>query len=309
MWGRSDGGPSVVWRMADGGEPTLLMFATLRTYLEMIRFSHTVFALPFALMGAVLAAGGIPSADKLLWIVVAMVGARSGAMGVNRLADRSLDARNPRTQQRALPQGRIAPAEALVFVIASFGIFVWAAFRLNPLCFALAPVAILILAGYSYTKRFTALSHCILGLSLGLAPVGAWIAVTGHLAPPPLVLGGAVLFWVAGFDVLYALLDIEFDRNTGLFSVPARLGPRGGLFVARLFHGLTLIGLALLIPMLRLGPVYAAGLFLASALLIYQHVLLHRHGLAKVEVACFNVNAVLSIGMFLSALGDLLLQR
>jgi 4-hydroxybenzoate polyprenyltransferase len=285
------------------------MFATLRTYLEMIRFSHTVFALPFALMGAVLAARGIPSADKLLWILVAMVGARSGAMGVNRLVDRHLDAMNPRTKQRALPQGRIAPAEALIFVLASFGIFGWAAWRLNPLCFALAPVAILVVVGYSYTKRFTAMSHCILGLSLGIAPIGAWIAVTGRLALAPLVLGGAVLFWVAGFDVLYALLDIEFDRNTGLFSVPARLGPHAGLLVARLFHALTLAGFAVLIPMLRLGPVYAAGLFLASALLVYQHVLLHRHGLAKVEVACFNVNAVLSVGMFLSALGDLLLSK
>ena len=286
-----------------------MILATLRTYLEMIRFSHTVFALPFALMGAVLAAGGIPPADKLLWILVAMVGARSGAMGVNRLADRHLDALNPRTQGRALPQGRIAPGEAWVFVVASFGVFLWAAWRLNPLCFALAPVAILIIAGYSYTKRFTPLSHLILGLSLGLAPIGAWIAVAGRLALGPLILGAAVLFWVAGFDVLYALLDIEFDRQTGLFSLPARLGEQGGLLVARLFHGLTLVGFAVLIPLLRLGPVYAAGLLVASALLVYEHVLLHRHGLAKVEVACFNVNAVLSVGMFLSALGDLLLQR
>jgi 4-hydroxybenzoate polyprenyltransferase len=285
------------------------MLATIRTYLEMIRFSHTVFALPFALMGAVLAAGGIPPADRLLWILVAMVGARSGAMGVNRLADRHLDSLNPRTRGRALPQGRIAPVEVLVFVVASFGIFLWAAWRLNPLCFALAPVAILIVAGYSYTKRFTVLSHCILGLSLGLAPIGAWIAVAGRLALAPLVLGAAVLFWVAGFDVLYALLDIEFDRKIGLFSLPARLGEHGGLVVARLFHGLTLAGFALLIPLLGLGSVYGVGLLIASALLVYQHVLLRRHGLAKVEVACFNVNAVLSIGMFLAALGDLLLQR
>jgi 4-hydroxybenzoate polyprenyltransferase len=286
-----------------------MMLATLRTYLEMIRFSHTVFALPFALMGAVLAARGMPSADTLLWILVAMVGARSGAMGVNRLADRELDARNPRTHRRALPQGRIAASAVLAFVIVSFGIFLLAAWKLNPLCFALAPVAILIVSGYSYTKRFTCLSHLILGLSLGLAPIGAWIGVTGGLAPAPIVLGGAVLFWVAGFDVLYALLDIEFDRSTGLFSVPARLGPQGGLLVARLFHGLTLRGFAMLIPLLRLGPVYAIGLLLASVLLVYQHVLLHRHGLAKVEVACFNVNAILSVGMFALTLCDLLLSK
>ena len=285
------------------------MLQKLRTYLEMIRFPHTVFALPFALMGAVLAAEGIPPAEKLLWILVAMVGARSGAMGVNRIADRHLDAQNPRTRGRALPQGRIAPAEASVFVAGSFGMFLWAAWRLNPLCFALAPVAILIVAGYSYTKRFTALSHCILGLSLSLAPVGAWIAVTGGLTAAPLVLGTAVLFWVAGFDVLYALLDIEFDRTIGLFSVPARLGLQGGLLVARLFHGLTLLGFVTLIPLLHLGPVYVAGLLFASGLLVYQHILLRRHGLAKVEVACFNVNAALSIGLFAFTLADLLLSR
>ncbi len=165
------------------------MFQMVRTYLEMIRFSHTIFALPFALMGAVLAAGGIPSGDKLLWIVVAMVGARSGAMGMNRFADRHLDRLNPRTQDRALPQGRISPGEALAFVVLSFSIFLLAAWMLNPLCLALAPVAILIVSGYSYTKRFTVLSHLILGLSLALAPIGAWIAITGRIALPALILG------------------------------------------------------------------------------------------------------------------------
>lgn len=285
------------------------MRSKLRTYLEMIRFSHTVFALPFALMGAVLAAGGIPPGETLLWILVAMVGARSGAMGVNRFADRSLDALNPRTRMRALPQGRIQPGEALAFVVGSFGIFLLAAWKLNPLCFALAPLAILIISGYSYTKRFTVLSHLVLGLSLGLAPVGAWIAVTGHFALAPFVLGAAVLFWVAGFDVLYALMDIEFDRRTGLFSVPARFGLRGGLVAARLFHGLTVVGLVLLIPLLRLGSLYALGILLAAALLVYQHILLQRHGLARVEVACFNVNAILSLGIFAATVGDLLLRR
>lgn len=279
----------------------------LTTYLEMIRFSHTVFALPFALMGAVLAAGGIPSGDKLLWILVAMVGARSGAMGMNRLADRHLDRMNPRTRDRALPQGRISPAEVLAFVVASFSIFLLAAWMLNPLCFALAPVAILIVSGYSYTKRFTTLSHAILGLCLGLAPIGAWIAVTGRIALSPVVLGVAVLFWVAGFDILYALMDIEFDRQTGLFSIPVRLGVNGGVLVARLFHALTVSCLALLIPLLGLGSVYAVGLLLAAALLAYEHFLLHRHGLAKLDVAFFNVNGALSIGMFLFTLGDLLL--
>ncbi len=283
------------------------MLQRLRTYLEMIRVAHTAFALPFAFMGAVLAARGIPPPRTLLWILLAMVGARSGAMGVNRLADRHLDRLNPRTRERALPQGRISPGQAWLFVGASFTLFLLAAWMLNPLCFALAPLAILIISGYSFTKRFTVCSHLILGLSLSLAPIGAWIAVTGRIALPALVLGAAVVFWVAGFDVIYALMDIDFDRRTGLFSIPARVGANTGLRIARLFHGVTALCLALLIPFGHLGYWYAAGLALATALLVYEHWLLHRHGLAKVNVAFFNVNGVLSFGMFLFTLGDLLL--
>ncbi len=282
------------------------MLHAIKTYLEMIRFPHTVFALPFAFMGAVLAAGGIPSGKKIFWILVAMVGARSGAMGMNRYADRHLDAQNPRTQDRALPQGQIAPREALIFICVSFAVLLFSAWMLNPLCFALAPVAILIVSGYSYTKRFTTLSHLILGLSLALGPIGAWIAVTGQFALPPLVLGTAVLFWVGGFDILYALMDIEFDRRAGLFSIPARLGEQGGLAAAGMCHILTVACLALLIPLLSLGKVYLSGLFLAMALLLYEHWLLYRHGLAKLNVAFFNVNGALSVGLFLFTLGDLL---
>jgi len=284
-----------------------MLLATIRTYLEMIRFSHTVFALPFALMGAVLAAGGIPTARTLFWILVAMVGARSGAMGVNRIADRHLDALNPRTASRALPQARIGLGEAIVFAAISFAVFVVATWMLNPLCFALAPVALLIVCGYSYTKRFTACSHVVLGLSLACAPIGAWIAVTGTLALPGVLLGLAVLFWVGGFDILYALMDIDFDRRTGLFSIPARLGAPGGMLVARLFHLLTAAFLALLIPVLGLGPLYLLGLGLTVGLLAYEHWLLYRFGLAKLDLAFFNVNGAISIGMFLFTLGDRLL--
>src|SRR5512136_1373215 len=233
------------------------MLATLRTYLEMIRFAHTVFALPFAFMGAILAAGGIPSGRTLWWILVAMI----------RIADRYLDGLNPRTRDRALPQGRIALGEAVAFVVASFGLFLFAAWMLNPLCVALAPLAILILCGYSYTKRFTAGSHLVLGLSLALAPIGAWIAVRGEIAAPALVLGLGVLFWVAGFDILYAFQDVEFDRRAGLFSIPARFGPAKGLIIAGIFHSLTVCCLALLIPPLRLGPIYGIGLLCAAILL------------------------------------------
>ncbi len=283
------------------------MLAMIRTYLEMIRFSHTLFALPFALMGAVLAAGGIPPAGQLGWILVAMVGARSGAMGVNRIADRHLDAVNPRTRDRALPQGRIGLGAALAFSTIAFGVFLLAAWMLNPLCFALAPLAILIVCGYSYTKRFTALSHLVLGLSLACAPVGAWIAVRGTLGTPALLLALAVLFWVAGFDILYALMDIDFDRRPGLFSIPARLGVRGGMAVARLFHLLTAVFLLLLVPLLGLGSLYRLGLCLAVGLMAYEHWLLHRFGLAKLDLAFFNVNGALSIGLFLFTLGDRLL--
>ena len=287
----------------------MAMFAKLRTYLEMIRFSHTLFALPFACMGAVLAAGGIPPGEKIWWILVAMVGARSGAMGMNRIADRHLDAANPRTRDRALPRGRISLMEAVAFVVGSFVMFLLAAWMLNPLCFALAPLAVLILCGYSYTKRFTSSSHLVLGLSLGLAPIGAWIAVTGRMGLPAVILGAAVLFWVAGFDILYAFMDIEFDRRSGLFSIPARLGMAKGLAVAGVFHVLTICCLALLIPLARLGPIYGVGLLLSGALLWYEHLLVRRHGLAKLDMAFFNVNGLLSLGMFLATLGDVLLAK
>jgi 4-hydroxybenzoate polyprenyltransferase len=275
----------------------------------MIRFSHTVFALPFALMGAILAAGGIPSSRTLWWILVAMVGARSGAMGMNRIADRRLDALNPRTRERALPTGQISLGGAIVFVAAAFVIFLLAARMLNLLCFALAPVAILIVCGYSYTKRFTAGSHLILGLSLALAPIGAWIAVRGEIGGPALVLGLGVLFWVAGFDILYAFQDVDFDHRFGLFSLPARFGTSQGLLVAGIFHALMVCCLALLIPLLRMGPIYGIGLLCAAGLLLYEHGLVHRHGLAKLDMAFFNVNGILSIGMFLATAADVLLVK
>lgn len=285
------------------------MLTRLRTYLEMIRFSHTVFALPFAFMGAILAAGGIPSSRTLWWILVAMVGARSGAMGMNRIADRRLDALNPRTRERALPSGQIGLGGAIVFVAAAFVVFLLAAWMLNPLCFALAPVAVLIVCGYSYTKRFTAGSHLILGLSLALAPIGAWIAVRGEIGAPALVLGLGVLFWVAGFDILYAFQDVDFDRRAGLFSIPAWLGTAKGLMIAGIFHALTVCCLALLIPLLRLGPIYGIGLLCAAGLLLYEHSLVHRHGLVKLDMAFFNVNGILSIGMFLATAVDVLLAK
>lgn len=283
------------------------LLAHIRRFLEMIKFSHTVFALPFALMGAILAARGIPDGRTLLWILVAMVGARSGAMGMNRYADRDLDALNPRTRERALPRGLIRPGQVLVLVALSFALLLLAAYNLNPLCLALAPLAIVVLAGYSYTKRFTTLSHLILGLCLAFAPIGAWIAVAGRLEVAPLLLGAAVLCWVAGFDILYALADIPFDRAHGLFSIPALLGERGGLSVSLLLHALTPLLLAAVGSLLGLGAWYYAGVLFVLLLLAVEHVVIRRYGTSRLEFAFFNVNGILSVGVFLFTLADVLL--
>ena len=282
------------------------LLARIRLFLEMIKFSHTVFALPFALMGAILAARGIPDGRTLFWILVAMVGARSGAMGMNRYADRDLDALNPRTKERALPRGLIRPAQVLALAGVSFALLLLAAYNLNPLCLALAPLAIVVLAGYSYTKRFTTLSHLILGLCLAFAPLGAWIAVAGRLEVAPLLLGAAVLCWVAGFDILYALADIPFDRAHGVFSIPARLGERGGLAVSLLVHALTPLLLAAVGSLLGLGAWYYAGVLFVLLLLAVEHVIIRRYGTSRLEFAFFNVNGIISVGIFLFTLADLL---
>src|ERR1700674_5171310 len=208
----------------------------LRTTLEMIKWEHSVFALPFALCGAMLAASGLPTAHQLLWIVIAMFAARSAAMAFNRLADASIDATNPRTRTRALPAGDLSPAFVATFVIASCAIFILAASQLNRLTLWLSPVALAVLLLYSYTKRFTRLSHLVLGFALGIAPAAAWIAVRGTLDPRILLLTAAVTFWVAGFDILYACQDFQFDRDTGLYSIPRHIGIGGALWVARAFH-------------------------------------------------------------------------
>jgi 4-hydroxybenzoate polyprenyltransferase len=276
-------------------------------FLDLVKFPHTVFALPFAFMGAILAARGIPSMATLLWILLAMVGARSGAMAVNRLVDQEFDARNPRTRERALPKGLVGRGEVTVFAIGSFALFLFAASRLNPLCLTLAPFAMAIVIAYPYTKRFTFLSHVILGLALAMAPLGAWIAVTGRVDIAPAVLGLAVLLWVAGFDILYALADIDFDRAAGLYSIPARFGATGGMAVSRVLHALTLVLFFLLIPLSGLRYYYLAGVILASALLLYEHLLLIRYGLKRLDAAFFTANGMLSIALFCFTLLDTLL--
>jgi 4-hydroxybenzoate polyprenyltransferase len=212
------------------------LFRKITVFLEMIKFSHTVFALPFALTGALLAAKGLPGGLQIFWIIMAMVGARTSAMGLNRLIDAEIDARNPRTAGRAIPAGLIGKGVTAVFILASLALLLLAAARLNPLCLKLAPLAVFFLVLYSYCKRFTALAHVVLGICLAAAPIGAWIAIRGAIEIPALILGCIVLFWVAGFDILYALQDLEFDRSAGLHSIPVVLGVNGSLWTARLFH-------------------------------------------------------------------------
>jgi len=276
------------------------LLRNLRIVLEMIKFEHTLFALPFALIGMVLAADGWPAWWTFLWILVAMVGARSAAMGFNRLVDRRIDAANPRTASRALPAGLLSPAFVALFVVASLALLVLAAWQLNPLCVKLVAVAIPVLLGYSYTKRFTWVSHLVLGLALAGAPLGAWVAVTGELAPTPFLVAGVVLTWVAGFDVLYALQDEGFDRERGLFSIPARFGTAASLWISALLHLVTLAGLAAL-PFVYppgLGASYWLGFAICVALLGYQHAIVRPGDLSRLDAAFFTANGLLSAALF-----------
>ncbi len=277
-------------------------------YGRMIKFSHSVFALPFALASAAVATGGRVPWRELPWIVLAMVGARSAAMGFNRLADAEIDARNPRTARRELPTGRLSRREVWLFVALSAAALVGASAMLNPLCLALSPLALAIVLGYSYTKRFTSLSHLVLGLALGIAPVGAWLAVRGRFDAAPAVLALAVLAWVAGFDTIYACQDVEFDRREGLRSLPARLGVARALLVARLLHVAAVALLAALYALVPLHPVYLAGVAAVAALLVYEHSLVSPGDLSRVDAAFFAVNGWISVGYFVFVIAALRLR-
>jgi 4-hydroxybenzoate polyprenyltransferase len=281
----------------------------LRVTLEMIKWEHSIFALPFALCAAMLAAGGIPTAHQLAWIVVAMVAARSAAMAFNRLADASLDAANPRTSTRALPAGQLTPGFVATFVVISSVVFMVAAAELNRLALWLSPVALAVLLLYSYTKRFTRWSHLVLGFALGMAPSAAWIAVRGSLDPRILLLTAAVTFWVAGFDVLYACQDFEFDRASGLHSIPRYLGIARALWVARAFHAIMLLLLVALLLAFGLGKLAILGVAKVAALLAYEHSLVTAGDLRKLNAAFFTMNGVISVVFFVFVAGDLLLRR
>lgn len=276
-------------------------------FLEMIKFEHTVFALPFALTGALLGARGLPTARQLLLIVAAAVCARTAAMSFNRWADAHYDALNPRTSQRAIPQGLLTKRFALGATILSALGFLVCAYALNYLAFLLSPVALFVLLGYSYTKRFTSLSHFVLGLALGIAPAGAWIAVRGTLELPAVLLSLAVLSWVAGFDLIYACQDVEFDRRYGLYSVPARLGIPRALKLSALLHSFTVVLLLAVGLVAALGVFYFFGVACVGALFCYEHRLVHPEDLSRLDVAFFTANSWVGMIVLVFTALDLLI--
>jgi 4-hydroxybenzoate polyprenyltransferase len=276
-------------------------FQKLKTTLEMIKFEHTLFALPFAFLGMILAANGLPEWWQIFWITVAMVAARSAAMTFNRIVDRDIDAQNPRTANRELPTGKLSIGFAWVFLYVSIGVFLLASYSLNWLTFALSPVALICILGYSYAKRYTAFSHLLLGLALSIAPSAAWIAVRGELGSPiPILLSLFVLLWTAGFDVMYACQDEEFDKKAGLHSIPARFGIKNALWIARLFHTLAFIDLILLYFVTDLGWIALVGVLAVGALLIYQQSLIKSDDLSRMNAAFFTTNAFVSVILLFS---------
>jgi 4-hydroxybenzoate polyprenyltransferase len=281
----------------------------LLTTLEMVKIEHTIFALPFAFLGAFLAARGVPGPAQIGWILLAMVGARSAAMAFNRLVDLPFDARNPRTANRALPRKLLSRSFVVAFVMVSSLALVFAAFMLNRLAFMLSPAALAIVFLYSYTKRFTWLTHVFLGISLACAPVGAWIAVRGDIRSTPLLLGLAVILWVAGFDIIYSCQDLEFDRREPLHSIPKRFGLAGALWISALLHLVMVVVLGLLFWREGLGAISLAGLGLVAVLLAYEHSLVRPSDLSRVNAAFFTVNGWISVLLFVATGLDLLLGK
>lgn len=269
------------------------------TYGKMIKFSHTLFALPFALSSVVFSSLFYDvTPEKFFWILMAMIGARSSAMGFNRVIDKDLDALNPRTKNRELPTGKISMSEATVFILIFSALFVYSAYKLNSLCFYLSPVALAVVFFYSFTKRFTWFSHLFLGISLGLAPVGAWLAIAGRFDLPPIILGFGVLTWIGASDIIYACQDYEFDIKQGLYSIPQKFGIEKALKISSAIHFLTFLSFIALKFLLNLGSIYTVGLVLIGILLVYQHKIISPKDLSKVNFAFNNINSLVSTSYF-----------
>jgi 4-hydroxybenzoate polyprenyltransferase len=285
------------------------LLRSVGTTLEMIKWEHSVLTLPFGLTGAVLAARGIPSLHTSIWIIVALVAARSAAMAFNRLVDATIDAANPRTRVRALPSGKLSKAFVTWFVVVASAILIFAAYRLNPLAFYLSPVALAIILLYSFSKRFTRWAHIVLGLAMGTAPAAAWIAVRGSLDPRILILTAAVVFWGAGFDILYSCQDFDFDRSADVYSVPKAFGIRTSLNIARLFHVITVLLLAWMVVAFGLGKIAMFGVVFVALLLIYEHSLVKHDDLSRVNAAFFTMNGLVSMAFLFFIAGDRMLAR
>ena len=277
-------------------------------YLRMIKIEHSVFALPFAFAGAILAQGGIPDLEKILWITVAMVTARASAFGFNRIIDRKIDALNPRTANREIPTGKIKLWEAVLFTVISIAIFIYSAWMLNPLCFKLSPIAISVLFVYSYMKRFTWACHFVLGLALALAPLGAWIAVRGSFDWEIIPMVLTVVFWLAGFDTLYALWDVDFDKKYNIYSIPRIFGVKKAIYLARLFHFIAWSFLVLTGLFFKLNIFYWLGMVVVAYLFIHEHRLVKPHDLSKLDIAFFNMNGYISITVFLFTAAAVLIK-
>jgi 4-hydroxybenzoate polyprenyltransferase len=278
-------------------------------YGELVMFSHTLFSLPFALIAMLLAADGLPDGRVVFWILIALFAGRNGANALNRYVDAGYDAKNPRTQTRHIPSGRVKGREALFITGFCYILFVVAAANLNSLCLWLSPVALILFTLYSYTKRFTWLCHLILGITCAGAPVGAWIAVTGSFALTPLILAAVVTLWVAGFDIIYGTQDIEFDRAEGLFSIPARFGYKGALWIARLFHFVMWFLLASLYFLTPLSSIYLAGVAISGILLIIEHYLVEPKHQVKMNMASYHINQVISVLLLVTVALDLFLKK
>lgn len=281
----------------------------IKVYLEMIKFQHSIFALPFAYLGAFLAEKKIPNFMIILWITIAMVGARSFAMALNRLIDIDIDRRNPRTANRALPKGLLSIQNVIVFSLFSLTIFLIAVYQLAPVCRYLWPLVVIPFVIYPYTKRFTWLSHFVLGLCLGLAPIGAWVAITNRISLEPVIIGIAVLCWVAGFDIFYALQDIDFDRKNNLYSIPAKFGIRNSLVLTKILHTSSVILLIWAGIKLNLGIFYFTGVTISGILLAYENLIIKHDDLSKLNMAFFTMNGVISVIMFSFALIEIILNR
>lgn len=281
----------------------------IKLYGELVMFSHTLFSLPFAIISMIWAAGGFPSWRIMLWGLIALIGARNGANAFNRVVDRTFDAQNPRTAHRHLPRMLLGEKEVLLFVLINYAIFIFAAGMLNPLCLILSPVAIFLISSYSYTKRFTYMSHLYLGFTIASAPIGAWFAVTGKFAFTPFILGTIVMLWIAGFDIIYGSQDIEFDREHKLWSIPSIFGLKNGLRIAAGLHSIMVLLLIVLIPIRGLGWLYIAGLIIAILLLMTEHKIIKPSNRRVMKVASYNLNQVISMVILFFTMADFFLLK